>query len=207
MSSQGDPGAAAARQRVAGTLARAERVEVGRVVFGAAPSEVVEARRRAHSAAAEAGRTSLFEESRDAAAEFVTRAFAGQGFTGTWAVTEMAVSVARPTDRAAIAEALADALTADVVEDLVDDETIDALRSRMALIESSSAIPDTGSISNLTASFVERSTRRGRWVAVVSAGLLLVIGIVLLATAQLLGIALLVAGLAIAWNVLRTDAA
>jgi hypothetical protein len=204
VSSEGRSGADAARQRVATTLGRAERVELGRVVFGAAPAEVVDARRRALEAAAEAGRASLVEEARDAAGAFVTRAFAGQSFTGTWAVTEMAVSVARPTDRAAVAEALADAVTADVVEDLVDVDTIDPLRARMALIEASSAIPDTSSISNITASFVERSTRRGTRVAMLAAVLLLVIGTVLLLTTQLLGIALLAAGLAIVWNVLRS---
>jgi hypothetical protein len=203
VSSEGQSGADAARQRVATTLRRAERVELGRVVFGAAPSEVVVARRRAIEAAAEAGRASLVEEARRAAGAFVTRAFAGQGFTGTWAVTEMAVSVARPTDRAAVAEALADAVTADAVEDLVDDETADALRTRMALIESSSAIPDTSSISNLTASVLEVSIRRGTGVAILAAVFLLAIGAVLFLTAQLLGFALLAAGLAIVWSLLR----
>jgi hypothetical protein len=203
MSTGGAAGIDAARRRVGATLDRTQRVEVDRVVVATAGPAVIEARRRALDAATEAGRSGLVEEARRAAAAFVRRAFARQGFSGTWALTEMAVSVARPEDRAAVAEALADAVTADVVEDLVDDETLDALRAGITTIEASSAIPDTSSISNLTASFVEIPTRRGGWVAVLGGLLLLVLGVTLLLASQVLGIALIAAAAAIAWNILR----
>ena len=55
--------------------------------------------------------------------------FARAGFSGTWAATEMAVSVASAGDRIAAAAAFEEAAMAAVVEDLVDEETLEILRA------------------------------------------------------------------------------
>ena len=58
-----------------------------------------------------------------------SRMFSSAAFSGTWAATEMAASVASAADRVAAARAFEEAATAEVVEDLVDDETLDTLRA------------------------------------------------------------------------------
>ena len=191
----------AARDRVAARLERARHVALGRVVVGTAPGDVVAARRRALAASGEAGRGRLVRDGRAAAAAFVDRAFAGQGFSGTWAMTEMAVSVARPADRAAVAEALADAVTADAVEDLIDGETIDVLRATWADLDASSAIPDPGSISNFAASVTDR--RRGTVPSLVAAAVLLVLGLFGVATGSVLAVAFLALAAVALGNALR----
>ena len=143
----------------------------------------------------------LVRDGRAAAAAFVDRAFAGQGFSGTWAMTEMAVSVARPADRAAVAEALADAVTADAVEDLIDGETIDVLRATWADLDASSAIPDPGSISNFAASVTDR--RRGTVPSLVAAAVLLVLGLFGVATGSVLAVAFLALAAVALGNALR----
>ena len=195
------PGIEAARDRVAARLERARHVTLGRVVVGRASGEVVAARRRALAAAAHVGRGTLVRDARAAAAAFVDRAFAGQGFSGTWAMTEMAVSVARPADRAAFAEALADAVTADAVEDVVDAETVDMLRVTWADLDASSAIPDPSSISNLAASVTDR--RRGTVPSLVAAAVLLVLGLSAIATGSLLAVAFLALAAVALGNALR----
>jgi hypothetical protein len=194
-------GIEAARHRVAARLERARHVTLGRVVVGTAPADVVAARRRALAAAEDAGRGALVRDGRAAAAAFVDRAFAGQGFSGTWAMTEMAVSVARPADRAAFAEALADAVTADAVDDLVDGDTIDVLRDTWAELDASSAIPDPGSISNFAASVTDR--RRGTVPSLIAAAVLLVLGLFGIATGSVLAVALLALAAVAFGNALR----
>lgn len=185
-------GSGDAAERVAATLERARHVELGRVVVGRAPADIVAARRRALGAADRAGRGQLVGDARQAAAMFVDRAFARQGFSGTWVLTEMAVSVARPADRAAVAEALADALTADAVADLIDSETSDALRATWAELDASSAIPDPGSVSNFTASFVQPG--RSRTFLLISSVVLLTLGLLQLASGSALGLGFLAVG-------------
>ena len=129
------------------------------------------------------------------------RAFALQGFSGTWMLTRMAVSVARPADRAAVAEALADALTADAVADLIDDETGDTLRATWGELEASSAIPDPSSVSNFTASFVRPD--RSRTFLLISSAALLSLGVLQLAFGSALGLGFVVAGAFALRNALR----
>ncbi len=74
------------------------------------------------------------------------RSFARAGFSGTWAFTDMAMSVARAGDRVAAAAALEEAVTAAVVEDLVDAETLDVLRSTSDELGDLKGVPPPGSI-------------------------------------------------------------
>ncbi|HET9085239.1 MAG TPA: hypothetical protein VFN41_12645 [Candidatus Limnocylindrales bacterium] len=194
-------GTADAADRVAATLERARHVELGRVVVGRAPADVVTARRRALAAADQAGRSQLVRDARQAAAAFVDRAFARQAFSGTWMLTEMAASVARPADRAAVAEALADALTADAVADLIDSDTGDILRATWGELDASSAIPDPSSVSNFTASFVRPD--RSRTFLLISSAALLSLGVLALALGSALGVGFVVAGAFALRNALR----
>ncbi len=196
-----DAGPADAAERIAGTLERARHIELGRVVVGRAPPDVVAARRRAFALGAQAGRSQLVRDARQAAAAFVNRGFSRQGFSGTWMLTEMAVSVARPGDRAAVAEALADALTADAVADLIDQETGDTLRATWGEFEASSAIPDPSSVSNFTASFVRPG--RGRMLSFVGAAALIALGLLQLGAGSGLGLGFLGAGAFALRNALR----
>ncbi|MEO8570128.1 MAG: hypothetical protein ABI553_00380 [Chloroflexota bacterium] len=146
-----DAGATAARARVAVVLERFSRVEL-QVVVVAAP----DARRRAavdlaRSAAIVAGRGERLAEAVAAAREVTIRAFARGGFSGTWAATDMAVSVTRAEDRVAAAAALEEATIAAAVEDLVDDETLEVLRSTWDELASLQGIPSPGSLSAFTA--------------------------------------------------------
>jgi hypothetical protein len=194
-------GSTHAADRVAATLERARHVELARVVVGRAPADVVTARRRALAAADQAGRSQLVRDARQAAAGFVDRAFARQGFSGTWMLTEMAVSVARPADRAAVAEALADALTAEAVADLIDSDTGDTLKATWGELDASSAIPDPSSVSNFTASFVQRD--RSRTFLLISAAGLLTLGVLQLAFGSALGVGFVAVGAFALRNALR----
>ena len=116
-------------------------------------------------------------------------------------MTEMAVSVARPADRAALAEALGDAVTADAVEDLVDGESFEVLRATWADLDASSAIPDPSSISNFAASVTDR--RRGTVPSLVAAAVLLVLGLFGIATGSVLAVAFLALAAVALGNALR----
>jgi hypothetical protein len=192
---------AEAGERIAAALERARHVELGRVVVGRAPADIVTARRRALAAADQAGRGRLVRDARQAAALFVERAFARQGFSGTWVLTEMAVSVARPADRAAVADALADAVTADAVEDLIDGETSEALRATWADLDASSVIPDPSSVSNFTASLVHPA--RSRALSLSGSAVLLTVGVIQLAAGSVLGLGFLAVGAIALRNALR----
>lgn len=199
MSATGDPGADAARARIATTLEAARRVELDRLIIGRRDPESVDALRRARDAAVAADRSVLVDDGRAAAREYVTGAFAERGFSGTWALTEMSMSVMRPADRVAVGEALADAVTADAVEDLVDGETLDALRARWERIVASTSIPDPGSIGNITSPRAAPQGRRDvRWIAL--GGLLAALGLGFLLGASVGGLLLLVVGLAMVRN-------
>jgi hypothetical protein len=144
-----DPGAAAAGERVAALFEHAAHVNLG-VVVVAPPDAIREAARdAATSAAVAAGREGLLNEATDAARDIVLKSFAGAGFSGTWAVTEMSMSVASASDRVAAVAAFEEATTAAVVEDLVDADTLEVLRSTWDELTSASAIPSPGSLSSI----------------------------------------------------------
>jgi hypothetical protein len=134
---------------VAALLRNAARVNLGVVVV--APPDETRARARdlATSAAIEAGRSSLLREATAAARDTIIQAFAGAGFSGTWAATEMSASVANARDRVAAVAAFEEAAVAAVAEDVVDEETIEILRATWEELASSSAIPSPGSLSSV----------------------------------------------------------
>src|SRR5436190_11668114 len=146
-----DPAAHAALDRVAALLARSRHLQL-QVVMVAPPDRVrLEARERARSAAVAAGRGRLLDAAVIAARDEVMHAFARSGFSGTWALTDMAMSVARPEDRVAAASALEEAAIAEVVEDLVDDDTLEVLRSTAAELGELTNLPAPGSIAGFGA--------------------------------------------------------
>jgi len=154
-----DPGADAARARVAALFEHAARVNLT-VVVVAPPDETREsARDAATDAAIAAGRSELLREATAAAREIVLNGFANAGFSGTWAVSEMSMSVATAADRVAAVEAFEEATVAAIAEDLVDPETLDILGATWDQISSSSAIPSPGALSSIaaTAAGVNRS--------------------------------------------------
>ena len=145
----GDPGAAAARARVETLLERLTRVDLQVIVVAPPDATRLAARDRARAAASAAGRTVLLDEATAAARETTLRAFARAGFSGTWAATDMSVSVATASDRVAAAAAFEEAAMAVVVEDLVDDDTLEVLRSSSNELDRSTGLPSPGSLSAL----------------------------------------------------------
>ncbi len=139
----------AARTRVADLLERFARVGLQVVVLAPPDATRRAARDRARDAAIAAGRGDLLDDATAAARETTLRAFARAGFSGTWAATDMAVSVASASDRVAAAAALEEAATAAVVEDLVDDETVEVLRASVNELVRSSGVPAPGALSAL----------------------------------------------------------
>ena len=118
----------------------------------APPDETRElARDAATSAAIVAGRGALLREATAAAREIVLKGFANAGFSGTWAVTEMSMSVATAADRVAAVAAFEEATVAAVAEDLIDADTLDVLGATWDQIASSSAIPSPGALSSIAA--------------------------------------------------------
>jgi hypothetical protein len=106
------------------------------------------AREAARHAAVAAGRASLLDQSTAAARDVAVRSFARSGFSGTWAVTDMAVSVTRAEDRVAAAAAFEEAAMAAVVDDLVDEETADILRSTTEGLVDMTGTPTPGSLAS-----------------------------------------------------------
>jgi hypothetical protein len=130
------------------------------VVVVAPPDTTREsARNAATEAAIAAGRSELLREATTAAREIVLAGFANAGFSGTWAVSEMSMSVATAKDRVAAVAAFEEATVAAVAEDLVDSDTLDVLGATWDQISSSSAIPSPGALSSIaaTAAGVDRS--------------------------------------------------
>jgi hypothetical protein len=147
-----DPGADAARARVAALFKDASRVNLS-VVVVAPPNETREsARDAATSAAVDAGRGALLREATAAAREIVLTGFANAGFSGTWAVSEMSMSVATASGRVAAVAAFEEATVAAVAEDLVAEDILDVLGATWDQISSSSAIPSPGALSSIASS-------------------------------------------------------
>ena len=154
-----DPGMDAARARVAVLFEGASRVSLGVVVVAPPDATRESARDAATDAAIVAGRGELLREATAAAREIVLKGFASAGFSGTWAVTDMSMSVATAADRVAAVAAFEEATIAAVSEDLVDPETLDILGATWDQISSSSAIPSPGALSSIatTAAGADRS--------------------------------------------------
>src|SRR4249919_1057189 len=148
MQSPPDPGMEAARTRVAALLDTLPLIDL-QVVVVSMPDETRQAARaKAIEAAAAAGRGGLLDEATSAVREAVLGIFSRSGFSGTWALTDMAVSVTRAEDRVAAAAALEEAAMAAVVEDIVDEETTDILRSTTAGLFDLTGMPTPGSLSS-----------------------------------------------------------
>lgn len=141
-----DPAVDAARARVEAVLNDFSRVELQVVVVAPPDAIRLAARDRARSAAIVAGRGPLLDDAIAAAREVTLRAFARGGFSGTWAATDMAVSVVRASDRVAAAAAVEEAVMAAVVEELVDPETLEELRATWDELASLRGIPSPGSL-------------------------------------------------------------
>lgn len=143
--------AARARARVADVLDRIARIDLQVVVVSPPDVTRLAARDIAHDAAIRAGRGPLFDEAVDAARTTTMAMFARSGFSGTWALTDMAMSVTRAGDRVGAAAAFEDAVMAAVVEDLVDHDTLDVLRATAAELSGMTGMPLPGSLSTIGA--------------------------------------------------------
>ena len=142
-----DPGADAARARVATLLEEMTRVELQVIVVSPPDETRLAAEDRARDAALLAGRDVLRREAVAAAREATVAMFARGGFSGTWAFTDMAISVATAADRAAAAAAFEEAAMAAVVEDIVDAETVGILRATSDELAGMTGLPAPGSLS------------------------------------------------------------
>ena len=192
-----DGGSAAARQRVVELLESAAHVQLDVVVISPPDAARTAARERAQAVAVAAGRGGLLDEATAAARDQIARTYAGGGYSGTWAATDMAVSVARVADRTAAAAALEEAVAAAVVEDVADPATLEILGASWAGLADLREIPVPGSLSNVGGAMV---TQRGAIVV----GVLAFAIVVSLASGLaplglgLLAVALLVVGRALA---------
>jgi hypothetical protein len=183
----------AARSRVAAILELAAHIQIDVMVVAPPDGTRIDARERARDIAAAAGRSGLLDEAVAAARERVTRAFASAGYSGTWAVTDMAVSVARGPDRAAAAAALEEAVTAAVVEDLADPATLDVLTASWGGLAEGREMSAPGSLSNIGPAIASAPG--------VGAIVVAVIGVAVAATGSIaLGIGLLAVGALLAWR-------
>jgi hypothetical protein len=144
-----DPTIGAARARVADLLEGFSHVNLSTLVVAPPDAARMAARDRARAAASVAGRGPLLREATEAARVTTMQAFARSGFSGTWAATDMSVSVVNANDRVAAAAALEEAAMAAVVEDLVDDDTLDDLRATWDGLASLRGIPSPGALSSL----------------------------------------------------------
>lgn len=142
-----DPDAAAAGARVTALLEEMMRVDLQVIVVSLPDETRLAAEDRARDAALLAGRDTLFRDAVAAARDATIELFARGGFSGTWAFTKAAISVANASDRVAAAAAFEEAAMAAVVEDLVDPETIDILRSTSDEFDRSRGLPSPGSLS------------------------------------------------------------
>jgi hypothetical protein len=194
----------AARARVASLLDELARIEL-QVVVVARPDATREAARdRARDAAIAAGRGELLEEAIEAVRDAVLRTFALAGFSGTWAATDMAVSVVRAEDRVAAAAAFEEAAMAAIVEDLVDDDTLDVLGSTSAELRGMAGMPSPGSLAELGTPAAEAI--RGPIQLVIVAIACVVGAVAALAVGSVTGLIVVIAAYAIAlgaWRRLR----
>jgi hypothetical protein len=194
----------AARSRVAALFEHAARVNLGVVVVAAPDATRAAARDVATSAAIEAGRSSLLREATAGARETVLQAFAGAGFSGTWAATEMSVSVASASDRVAAVAAFEEATIAAVAEDLIDEDTFEVLNSTWTELVNSGAIPSPGSLASVASPGL--GMIRGPIQIAILAAVVLVCAFMALATASVSGLIVvffavgIVAALARRWS-------
>ena len=142
-----DPGVVAAQDRLDVLFDRLARVQLQIVVVDPPDARRLAARDRATSAAIVGGRHALLDEATAGAREIALRGYARSGFSGTWALTDMAMSVATPAYRFAAASVLEEAAMAAVVEDLVDGETLRVLRSTVDRLADLTGLPPPGSLS------------------------------------------------------------
>jgi len=120
---------AAAGARVKLLRDRLDRIDLQVVVVGPPDAVRRAARERAQAAADAAGRGALLDDTLGEVRDATLRAFSRAAFSGTWAASEMAASVASARDRVAAVAAFEEAAIAAVTEDLVDDDTLDILRA------------------------------------------------------------------------------
>ncbi len=144
-----DAGLASARARVADVLEGMARIDLQVIVVARPDAERRAAEATARNAAIAAGRGELFDEAVVAAQDATMRLFSRSGFSGTWALTEMAVSVARADDRVAAAAAFEEAAMAAVVDDLADPDTLAVLRATADELAESTGMSTPGSLSTL----------------------------------------------------------
>lgn len=150
---------------------------------------------RARDAALLGGRDVLLRDAVAAARDATMRSFALGGFSGTWAATDMAVSVVRADDRVAAAAALEEAMIAAVVEDLVDADTLAVLRSTWEELTSLRSIPAPGSLSGLTVPAA--AAARGPIQIAIVAALVVVIVVCYLAFGGVPGVAIALLAIAL----------
>jgi hypothetical protein len=144
-----DPGSEAARARVAALLERSSHIGLQVVVVPPPDERRLLARDRARAAAVAAGRGALLDEAVAAARDQTMRSFARSGFSGTWFLTDMAMSVTRARDRVAAAAAFEEAAMAEVVEDLLDPQTLEVLQSTSVELGDLAVVPTPGSIAGI----------------------------------------------------------
>ncbi len=146
-----DDDLAAAGARIDALRDQLSRIELQIVVV--APPDAVRraARERAQDAARSAGRGALLDDTLDEVRATTLRTFARAAFSGTWAASQMAVSVASAQDRVAAVAAFEEAAIAAVAEDLVDDETLDILRATADHFASVTGMPVPMTLSTLGA--------------------------------------------------------
>src|SRR4029078_12313878 len=103
----------------------------------------------------------LLAEAVQAARTTTARMFAGAGFSGTWAATEMSAPVAPAAAGAAAADAFEEAVTAALVADLVDDDTREILEATSDELTRGRALPTPGSLASLLARAGQSTRDRG----------------------------------------------
>jgi hypothetical protein len=143
------PGITEARIRIDTTLQRLGRIDLQVVVVAPPDTTRLAARARARDAAVFAGRGPLLDEACKASRSLVMAAFGRGGFNGTWAATEMSVSVAGAGDRVAAAAAFEETVMAAVTEDLVDDGTLRVLRASVDELVRATGLPMPGSLASI----------------------------------------------------------
>ena len=139
-----------AARRAAEVLVELPHIDLNVLVLPKPDAVLVDAMDRARKAAISAGRGAMLESTARAAQGVAMRAFSRSGFSGTWAVTDWAVSVVRPADRVAAVQAFEAAVVAAVAEDLVDDDTIAVLREPTDLLRGATGLSQPGALSNFS---------------------------------------------------------